>query len=1602
MTQLKLAGESGALDNINASQAQFRQQIAALNDLMRQIAGNAIVAAGSTIAVDPLSAPFTLYVNPYTGSDKFVGGPYNSFEATGTDEEIIAAKLKRLEKQRLECGYTPQRPFKSINRAVIEAAIITSKNWYTYTDPRAHVDCVSIILSPGVHTVYNDPGSSSTSLASWGTSKDPTVAELIAFNPASVGGVLLPRGCSLCGPDLRKTTLRPNWVPEAADEAADYNNRRGMLKITGTGYFFGFTVMDKVGLTSSHHLLDAFHFASKTELDAFYAKTLAALGSGADLANALTVTRGTEYQIVGPIVAGETPTSAWDTTASASPYIFNCSIRSDYGLGGAFMDGAKVSGLKSMVCANFTGVSLQKDMTCWQRYSGGGWTTTDYAQYISASPNDIRLNPARLSRHISAINDAFIQEVSVFAIGQGIHHFTDLGGEITVTNSNSSFGGCAALSKGYKSYSFPQDKNWTVARIKTPLDLATKTGNIQRIQLGTISAITGSKITLEEPLAADANSSSVPAILLADGYSLKANTRIWIENPLGADWKATLTANAWSSATTTTRGEINITSLDSGATATFPPQGGGALVTAAVGKRVYIRRLVDTRTPSERQVSLVLQNTTAGSRIPERNFVLQTAVGGAVSSTISTAAANTLAVSNAGVTTVSGLSGSVAEVTLRRSAPPKAYANNTYYLVGSVVRSNGKHYLAKATHTSASATPDPAFWDEAYVHMPDSYDPEESPNNEKTLLVIDTDTDDSPVSTTLGINWTTVYGSAEFTSATDYQGALRFLQVLGFTNTDAAAALTPRAEASRLLNPSSASVFPNQPSGGVASTRGNWGVEFRRPSVLRLYGHAWEWAGYLNYSKAIPAAQKTLSSTNKFTYYFTNQSGGRVVPQGSNEDGFNVSPRGLEDVETGTTLSVENIGSSSIEQAQVTSFDTLSVKNLTLSSGGGVTVGSGSQLTDSTNSWLARTNRSGIGKLASAEKLALLPGSAGVPSPTGTTSTEIDTSVNANLANTSLGDGFITLSQLNYWRQKQGLVSAVTADVVILVSATSTRSPSETAPPNSASTAFSTLQAAADYANSVLAGSNQTAVIRIAPGLYDPASTWNCNVRFESWTSNFTSRIWTNTIGSSTAPNTYFNGYDSGGLNYSGSGYNNISTSVNFWSWRLELESQVTTLTVLSYGRTMTFNRSVEFSGGFNFLGLAETIKRAADNTTGATVNAVPRDVFLSGVTLSAANWSTVATTASADILNALDALLNQMRIAGSRTTLTYVGIPSAALLRIQNNATDLAILHDIVFGPGLPCRKESTVPQGPAMITVTESVNLELANLYIRGFSKVSTSGLGGGAWSPLQGSDQTPRTYSSVDFTAPWTWRQTYHSFLGTENNSLEGINIKQLGDTVFVLTDANNKNSRNYFKQSYTGGDKYLPNCIHLLDNSGAEATSSTGPFFDFFIHAKTRLSVSAAWQRGQTSSASGTTGIFSGFVGFFGSSGTYATSTAIPTLTRGVLLGNFGTRDPEVGFSLVMTSSIPATTVSNPSIGSYTTSYSIFQKAGNTFANRSNGVPTFNVLSPTAQSSGEAGTVDNAVIASGSTDAFTSLNIGLRSWRLGSSATRATFIPQNTVV
>ena len=158
-----------------------------------------------------------------------------------------------------------------------------------------------------------------------------------------------------------------------------------------------------------------------------------------------------------------------DTVDSASPYAFNLSLRSVWGMNGMHANGAKATGFKSMVVAQFTGLSLQKDDRAFVRYNastgnydvataGDGAHLDGFAEYRKGWGHE----------HIKCSNDSFIQAVSVFAVGyQG--HFTALsGGDMSITNSNSNFGNTALRSAGFKAKAFSKDKAGAITHIIPP------------------------------------------------------------------------------------------------------------------------------------------------------------------------------------------------------------------------------------------------------------------------------------------------------------------------------------------------------------------------------------------------------------------------------------------------------------------------------------------------------------------------------------------------------------------------------------------------------------------------------------------------------------------------------------------------------------------------------------------------------------------------------------------------------------------------------------------------------------------------------------------------------------------------------------------------------------------------------------------------------------------------------------------------------------------------------------------------------------------------------------------------------------------------------
>jgi hypothetical protein len=502
-------------------------------------------------------------------------------------------------------GNSLGRPFKTIQRALIEA----SRFSYQRGLDNDRFNKTTIVLYPGDHLVDNRPGwipdgAANFRLRSGATSSDfgefssVTDFDLTSANNSLYklnsiyGGVIVPRGTSIVGMDLRKTKIRPLYVPNPENDQIE---RSAIFRITGACYFWQFTILDSdpngvcyKDYTSnlfvpnfSHHKLTGFEYAdgvndvkiaddfqtfetARTDLDIYYEKIGIAYGnssgrpiipdypsdediqpvideyrivgsrgaavgissikSGDGLSGNTTITVTTTsdfpqlsvdspiqisgvnalgyngqyvvssvasstqftYQVQNiptnllPTVNGANVSLAVDTVTSASPYIFNISLRSVFGMCGMLADGAKADGFKSMVVAQYTGIGLQKDDKAFVKYDTNSGSYQDFTSVSNLHTDSLaRYKPSYESYHIRAINNSYIQIVSVFAIGYANHFQVESGGDFSVNNSNSNFGAKAFQAMGFRRDAFAKDDLGYITHIVTP-----KQRDVNQISVG--------------------------------------------------------------------------------------------------------------------------------------------------------------------------------------------------------------------------------------------------------------------------------------------------------------------------------------------------------------------------------------------------------------------------------------------------------------------------------------------------------------------------------------------------------------------------------------------------------------------------------------------------------------------------------------------------------------------------------------------------------------------------------------------------------------------------------------------------------------------------------------------------------------------------------------------------------------------------------------------------------------------------------------------------------------------------------------------------------------------------------------------------------------
>jgi hypothetical protein len=583
----------------------------------------------------------------------------------------------------LNQGNSQTKPFKTLQRALIEAARFS----YNVGRNNDTTEKTTILLMPGEHEIDNRPGhqirDDGTGIFELKKSDGTTANDnsinlqlesnfdlaqedniLYKFNSVN-GGVIVPRGTSIVGLDLRKTKIRPKYVPNPTDDTVPYS---ALFRITGACYFWQFSIFDgdelgkvytddknfddvinQVQPTFSHHKLTCFEYADGvndvgstglTDLDMYYYKLSRAYnqasnrnidekflqdGAGTGLdgfakqrpeweivgafandpikitkiqsgslpgvpTNQITVTTqgahnlsvGTPIKIKGvsrseynistkvastdpvnnnkftyvlpdfpldletePPVDSALITIETDTVSGASPYIFNISLRSVWGMNGMHADGSKSSGFRSMVVAQFTGVSLQKDDRAFVKYNISSrkyeGLSQDTVKGTTLALQSSSTNTAQVyhldseaiyrkdwtTTHVKITNNAILQIVSVFAIGYAKHFEARSGGDASITNSNSNFGQLALVSDGFRKDAFKKDDNAFITHIITPKAITTAEEDVEWVQLSATTDANTNRLYL---FGYDSENIKPPSLTQGFRIGARDNDKLYVNN----------------------------------------------------------------------------------------------------------------------------------------------------------------------------------------------------------------------------------------------------------------------------------------------------------------------------------------------------------------------------------------------------------------------------------------------------------------------------------------------------------------------------------------------------------------------------------------------------------------------------------------------------------------------------------------------------------------------------------------------------------------------------------------------------------------------------------------------------------------------------------------------------------------------------------------------------------------------------------------------------------------------------------------------------------------------------------------------------------------
>jgi len=146
-------------------------------------------------------------------------------------------------------------PYQTLNRAVIEITKLRISDILAGNSPSSENNRYVIYCAPSRTTVVNSLGTSVENFAvNFSNPAQPVqFADLAQFN-TETGGVVVPGGISILGMDLKKSELKPTYIPSyknpAFPESLAGENQplSAMIKVAGNSYCKEFSVTDKVDL----------------------------------------------------------------------------------------------------------------------------------------------------------------------------------------------------------------------------------------------------------------------------------------------------------------------------------------------------------------------------------------------------------------------------------------------------------------------------------------------------------------------------------------------------------------------------------------------------------------------------------------------------------------------------------------------------------------------------------------------------------------------------------------------------------------------------------------------------------------------------------------------------------------------------------------------------------------------------------------------------------------------------------------------------------------------------------------------------------------------------------------------------------------------------------------------------------------------------------------------------------------------------------------------------------------------------------------------------------------------------------------------------------